>query len=322
MERLPPLLRGPRRWLMARLLIWGAGQAVVAVATALLVERVFSALEGERLPLAALAALLAVALGAFGLRVLERTDGERLGQRYVAACRLWMYDRLSDPDAADLSARRRGLMMARFVSDLSAVRLWVSQGIARLVTGGVAALGAALAVALIDIRLAVAVLAPFLLAGGLVLGLRPRLAGAVADMRRRRGRVAAHVGEVLESVTAWPQETGDRERRRLGRRSRFLRDAAARRARLSEAVRAAPQLAAALAVPAVLGVAASDAALGGAAVVGVLSVLGFLAQSTGDLARALDYRLSFRIARGKLEQSLNRRAASAGDPSSVARECA
>ncbi|PWG62017.1 ABC transporter transmembrane domain-containing protein [Spiribacter halobius] len=322
MIRLPPLLSGRRRWLMARLLLWGLGQAGAAVATALLMERVFSGFESGGRPVTAVAVLLAVALGAFGLRVLERTDAERLGQRYVASCRLWMYDRLADPEAAGLSPRRRGLMMARFVSDLSAVRLWVSQGIARLVTGSVAATGALLAAALIDPRLALAVLGPFALAGVAVAVLRPRLAGAVAEMRRRRGRVAAHVGEVLESLPDWEAHIEAKERRRLNRRSRFLRDAAARRARFSEAVRAAPQLAAALAAPAVLAVAAADPALGAGAVVGVLSVLGFLAQSTGDLARALDYRLNFRIARGKLEQSLNRRAAPAGNPSPEARECA
>jgi ABC-type multidrug transport system fused ATPase/permease subunit len=196
-------------------------------------------------------------------------------------------------------------MMARFVSDLSAARLWVSRGLARLVTGSIATLGALVGATVIEPRLAIVAAVPFLLAGGLVLLSRGRLLLRIAEMRRRRGRVSAHVGEMLESLNRLSDGEAKRERRRLRKRSQALRDAAIQRGWRSEVLRAAPQLASGLAVVLVLGIAATGRITTSTGdIVALMSVMGFLTQSCSELAQSLDYRLNYLIARQKLENSI------------------
>lgn len=306
--QLPALFSNGRRWLLMRLIAWGFAQAIGAIATVLLVKAVFdhtlasgaAAASGGGIYIGLLAA---TAVAAYLARVAERTDAERLGQKYVAACRVWMYDRLSGPDARQLSPRLRGLMMARFVSDLSALRLWVSRGIARLVTGSFAAVGALIGIALINPWLALAVIAPFALVGAGLWPARHALLERIREMRRRRGRVSAHVGDVMENLRDYDEGLIGKERRRMRKRSRRLVTAATRRATVSETVRGSAKLAASLATATLLAAAAMLSTIGASDIVAILSVLGFLGQSTSDLAQALDYRLNYSIAEMKLTQS-------------------
>lgn len=307
--QLPALFGNGRRRLLARLIAWGIVQAIGAIATVLLVKAVFdqSLANAGGSGFVYIGLLAVTAVASYLARVAERTDAERLGQRYVAVCRVWMYDRLCGPDARQLSPRLRGLMMARFVSDLSALRLWVSRGIARLVTGSFSALGAITGIALIDPWLALAVVLPFVLIGAALWPARHVLLERIREMRRRRGRVSAHVGDVMENLRDYDGELITKERRRMRKRSRRLVDAATRRATVSEAVRGSARLAASLATAALLVVAVMLPGIGAGDIVAILSVLGFLDQSTSDLAQALDYRLNYRIAEMKLTQSFKPR---------------
>jgi ABC-type multidrug transport system fused ATPase/permease subunit len=303
---MPDVLVDGRRRTFARLVLWGLVQAAGTVATVILIKAVFDELAiGKPAAIAGLLAGLAVAaVVTFCVSLLWRADAERLGHGYVASCRLRMYDLLRQRSET-MPPRRRGLMMARFVSDLSAARLWVSRGLARLVTGSIATLGALVGAILIEPRLALVAAAPFLLAGGVILALRGGLLVRIAEMRRRRGRVSAHVGEMLELLNKLSDSDAKRERRRLRKRSRALRDAAIQRGWRSEVLRAGPQLASGLAVALVLGIAATGRfATSTGDVVALMSVIGFLAQSCSELAQALDYRLNYLIARQKLENSI------------------
>lgn len=303
--QLPALFSNGRRWLLVRLIAWGFAQAIGAIATVLLVKAVFDhalANAGDT-GVIYIVLLCVTAVASYLARVAERTDAERLGQNYVAVCRVWMFDRLAGPDARQLSPRLRGLMMARFVSDLSALRLWVSRGIARLVTGSFAAVGAIMGIALIDPWLALAVVLPFMLIGTGLWPARHVLLERIREMRRRRGRVSAHVGDVMENLRDYDDALVTRERRRMRKRSRRLVTAATRRATISEAVRGSARLAASLATATLLIVALMLPSIGASDIVAILSVLGFLGQSASDLAQALDYRLNYRIAEMKLTQS-------------------
>ncbi|MGB2973365.1 MAG: ABC transporter ATP-binding protein, partial [Candidatus Competibacter sp.] len=139
---LPRILDGRRRGLWLRLVGNGLAQAVAAVATTLLIRHVFDRwLTAPRaaLPLALAwigAALVALALSRAWLRMRERTDAELLGQDYVYRVRLAIFDRLGTLAPRVLQRRRRGSLMLRFVGDLSALRQWVSLGLARLSVAG------------------------------------------------------------------------------------------------------------------------------------------------------------------------------------------
>ncbi|MBK1670262.1 hypothetical protein CKO28_19735 [Rhodovibrio sodomensis] len=303
---MPPILVDGRRRTFARLVLWGLIQGAGAVATVILIKAVFDALAiGKPATIVEfLAGLAVIAVVTFCVSLLWRADAERLGHSYVASCRLRMYDLLRQR-AESMPPRRRGLMMARFVSDLSAARLWVSRGLARLVTGSIATLGALVGAIVIEPRLALVAAVPFLLAGVLVLAIRGHLLVRIAEMRRRRGRVSAHVGEMLESLNRLPDSDALRERRRLRKRSRALRDAAIQRGWRSEILRAGPQLASGITIALVLGIASTGRfATSTGDVVALMSVIGFLTQSCSELAQSLDYRLNYIIARQKLENSL------------------
>jgi ABC-type multidrug transport system fused ATPase/permease subunit len=300
---MPPIFVDGRRRTFARLVLWGLIQGAGAVATVILIKAVFDQLAIGK-PAAIVGFLAGLAVAAvliFCVSLLWRADAERLGHSYVSSCRLRMYDLLRQRSES-MPPRRRGLMMARFVSDLSAARLWVSRGLARLVTGSIATLGALVGAIVIEPRLALAAAMPFLLAGGLVLVLRGRLLVRIAEMRRRRGRVSAHVGEMLESLNSLSDSDAQRERRRLRKRSRALRDAAIQRGWRSETLRAGPRLASGIAIALVLGLAATGSvATSVGDVVALMSVIGFLTQSCSELAQSMDYRLNYLIARQKLE---------------------
>lgn len=304
---MPPILVDGRRRTFARLVLWGLIQGAGAVATVILIKAVFDQLAISK-PAAIvefLAGLATVAVVTFCVSLLWRADAERLGHTYVASCRLRMYDLLRQRSES-MAPRRRGLMMARFVSDLSAARLWVSRGLARLVTGSIATLGALVGAIVIDPGLALVAAVPFLLAGGVVVAIRGRLLVRIAEMRRRRGRVSAHVGEMLESVNTLSDADAQQERRRLHKRSRALRDAAIQRGTWSEVLRAGPQLASGTTIALVLGIASTGhVATSTGDIVALMSVIGFLTQSCSDLAQSLDYRLNYIIARQKLENSLS-----------------
>jgi ABC-type multidrug transport system fused ATPase/permease subunit len=303
---MPPILVDGRRRTFARLVLWGLVQGAGAVATVILIKAVFDELAvGEpAATVASLGGLVVAAVVIFCVSLLWRADAERLGHSYVASCRLRMYDLLRQRSEI-MQPRRRGLMMARFVSDLSAARLWVSRGLARLVTGSIATLGAMVGATIIEPRLALVTALPFLLAAGLIMVVRGQLLIRIAEMRRRRGRVSAHVGELLESLNDLSDSDATRERRRLRKRSHALREAAIQRGWRSEALRAGPQLASGVAIALVLAVSATDRiAISPGEVVALMSVMGFLTQSCSELAQALDYRLNYIIARKKLEYSI------------------
>ena len=90
--------------------------------------------------------------------------------------------------------------MLRFVSDLAALRRWVSLGLARVVVALVVAMFALGFMGYLD---------PYLAAGSFVilglglignLGLGPRMHNAVSESRRMRGRLAGNINEKIQAI--------------------------------------------------------------------------------------------------------------------------
>ena len=158
--RIPPVFDKGRLRLCMRLISNGLGQALTAISSAVLVKIGFDHLVA--LPAAGISpvfvwiglGLLTTAACTAGLRTWERIDAERMGQDYVHQTRLVLFQRLTSLSPRALQQRSRGGVMLRFVSDLSALRQWVSLGLARLIVVGITTLGALLALALIHLSLA------------------------------------------------------------------------------------------------------------------------------------------------------------------------
>jgi len=310
----PPLLGGRRPWLLGALVLNGAGQAVAAMATALLVEKSFNRVtaEGAEGSLGALApyaaGLTAAALAVGLLRARERSDAERLGQSYVHALRTTMYRQLSALAPRALQRRSQGGVMLRFVGDLSAIGQWVSLGLSRLLVGSTFVLGALVALAFVSAPIAVGV-AVVLAAGSCSALLAARLVGERArEVRRERARLATNVNEKVAAIGV-VQVFGQtrRERRRLRRQSTSLGQAMVARAQAIGRLRGITEGTALLASVAVLTVGAREVAAGRASagtVVAAMAIVGLLVAPLRDLGRVNEYRSNSRVAMEKVRDFL------------------
>ncbi len=312
---LPRPLSASRRGAFLRLVAIGVGQALAAISIALLVKQAFDRLISaptpvEPMTVAALVGglVLAVACTAL-LRGRERVAGERLGQHYVFDVRETLFEHLTRVPARELGRRHRGSMLLRFVGDLSALRLWVSRGLARLLVAGVAIGLALVALAVMNPALSVAV--GCVLAGGALAtwAVSPRLLRTARTSRRHRSRLTGEVTERLTQVAVL-QASGQerREGKRVGRRSGRGVEAMVDQARASGAMRAiAEGTAAAAGVTAVL-VGAVEVRAGRATpgtVVAALSIAGLLSGYLRDLGRVAEYAAAAKVARGAAERFLS-----------------
>lgn len=312
---LPGILEGGSSRLWARLVGNGLAQALAAVATTLLVRHTFDGwLNTHRQP-ADLPALgwvgtglvMIVVLRAW-LRARERADAERLGQEYVYQVRLAVFDRLGALAPRVLQRRRRGSLMLRFVGDLSALRQWVSLGLARLTIAGMTA-GIAL-VALGWMNRILALAAGLILAGGAVaaLALAKPLRAAVRESRRRQSALAANVNEKIAAMAAVQLcNQGQRERRHIARQGRRLRDAMVERARIGGWLRAITEATSGLAVATVVLLGALEVASGTTTpgtVVGAMTIVGLLLPALRDLGRVHEYWHGFQVASERIERFL------------------
>ena len=312
---LSPVLRGRRRTLFVRLVLNGIGQAAAGVATVFLVRLAFDHLFTDPDPFPSgrlfwLVGGLATATASIALlRVLERLDAERLGQEYVARVRLRLFDRAAKLPPRALQQHSHGALMLRFVTDLTAIRLWISQGLARLTVASIASSGALFALAFINLTLGLVAFGFVAAAVGVTVTLGPRLRALARENRRRRAQIAANVGEKLTAFSV-VQVFGQvkRERRHLARQSRRLVETSVARVRVSALVGALPQAATGIAVGVVFLVGAFEVSAGRASagtLVATIAIMGLLATPLRDFGRSFVYRANYGVARQKIVDFLN-----------------
>jgi len=229
MASLPSPLHGRRRSSFIRLCLIALTQALLGAAIAFTVRDIvdrISAIDGTAGidSTAGFVLLALVGLALAWLRQRERIEAERIGQGYVHAVRLRLYDRLSSLTSRDLQWQSRGGHLLRFIGDLTALRQWVSLGIARLGVATIATSVSLTALALINIRLASALALVLIVGGGTALTLGLRLRRVARISRRQRSRLAADISEriaLMPVVQMFSQIR--RERGRIRRSSRFYR---------------------------------------------------------------------------------------------------
>ena len=294
----PRVLAGRRRALVGQLVANGFAQAGAALGGA----RALHASLAKPIPQARwLAALALSGIVLAALRVHAAGVGERLGQDYVTRVRLRIFEAAAARPARS-PQNRAGVTMTRVISDLSSMRNWVSDGIARSLVAAVTLVAALCGLALTHPPAALA-------QGAVVVGctlsaaaLAPLLRAYVREARRRRGRLANNLGEkLLASQTVRQLGRTEQELTRVRTHSGWLRDALVRRARLAEAIVALPELATPIALAAWLTL--RSASHPGELAAGVL-VLGVLGGALRDLARALDHRIAFEEGRRRIAELL------------------
>ncbi|MGO1510394.1 MAG: ABC transporter ATP-binding protein [Actinomycetaceae bacterium] len=311
-----------RRLRFALLIGIGVGQALAAVGVAMLTQRGFDTLLGSATggqggqPAAGAMGLGTLVLGlavcvlvSAWMRGAERTESEKLGQHYVTEVRAVLFRHLTRVPARELGRRGRGDMLMKFVGDLSALRLWVSRGLARLTVAGVAITLAIGAVAWMNLTLGLAVGAVLLVGGLLTLAITPWMMRTAKVSRRRRSRLTGEVTERLTQVAVL-QAAGQerRESKRVGRHSDKVAAAMVDQARASGAARAIAEGTAVAASAAALIVGGIEVTAGRASpgtIVAGVSVAGMLAGYLRDLGRVAEYASRARVARAAVRRFLD-----------------
>lgn len=312
--RIPKPFAASRRAGFARLCAIAGAQAGVAAGAAFVVRDAFDAVATMALApkamdwatpqLGSLGLLAGISLALAWLRRRERIEAEMLGQSYTHAVRLMLYDRLGSLTPRDLQKQSRGGHLLRFIGDLTALRQWISLGLARLIVASITALAALTALALINPALAATVAGVLAIGCGATLARGKTLHLAVREARRRRARLAGDISEriaLMPVVQMFSQVR--RERSRIARRSSDLRDAMIARARVVGTLRGLAEATAGLSLVAILGAGGHEVAQGRAslgAIAAAMFVLGLLTPALRDLSRVFEYWHSYRVAMDRI----------------------
>lgn len=302
--RLPRLYRGERRVIFGRLLANGLTQGLLAVCGAWLVMRIFDQVgHTAEIPLLLFAGLLGTVMAGALLRRFERVQAESLGQHYARSLRSRLYVGVLRSDPRRFQKRRKGAVLLKFVGDLSAVRRWISLGLARLLVSGVAVFIALSALVYVHWPFALGVAAVLSLSAMLVLRQSTRLRCAIAEARRSQAGLAGNISEKLNNLLT-VQAFGQikRERRLLRRQSdRLLQTSVAKAEKIGN-LRATIDATAGACVAMVLLLAfvAPPADMSAGMIAAMISIIGFLTPPLRDLGRVQEYWLASQVANANL----------------------
>ncbi len=319
MSELPVIFFQARRWLFLRLVGNGTLQAASIIVSMLLVRHAFDVLLNpefddpevhmfELTQVWEIALFALCLLGSTGfaawLRYIERIDAERLGQAYIHEVRIAVFDRMSRFAPRALSGRTTGSSMLRFVGDLSAIRRWISLGLARIVVSMIVTVISVGVLAFFDLYLAICAI--FILSLGLGLNLRmgPNIHRVITEARRRRGHLAGNINEKIRSyivIQAFNQRS--RERKRFGKHSARLSESMVDRAAASAAMRIINEGATALSMAAILSIGSLEVfreLTTAGNVVAAMAVVGFLSNAFRDLGRVHEYLQAYRVSKKKI----------------------
>lgn len=298
--QLPKLIAGKRRAIFYLLLLNGLAQGALAVLGAWLVMRIFDLL-GTPTDAAPLffVGLAAVVLLSAWLRRGERIHAEVLGQHYARSVRHRLYRRLLTSNPREFKQRRKGAVLLKFVGDLSALRRWVSLGLARLLVAGITVSFALSALAWLHWPFAAGVTLILAVSAAWTLRHSVSLRAAIEETRRRQSRLASNVTEKvhnLATVQAFGQTR--REHRLMRRQSDRMLQAAVGKARKIGSLRAVIDATAGANVLLVLSLAfiLPPADLSPGMVAAVISIIGFLTPPLRDLGRVQEYWLAAQVA--------------------------
>jgi ABC-type multidrug transport system fused ATPase/permease subunit len=322
---MPSLISRSRLSLLLWLISYGLIQAGATVANAVLIEIAFDHVLTATDPLSR-QAVLWIGLGLMALasllaliQVVERRDAERLGQGYARDIRLALFHHLMLLSPRHLQRQSHGGILLRFVGDLTAVRQWISLGLARLVVAIIRAIGVLVALSWVSGSLASVVGGALFIPALITLKLGRPLEVKARLARRRLSQLAANITEKISTV-AVVQVFGQtqREHDRLTRQSERLEQAMVDRAIVIGQLRAVVEGATLAAFGSVLLIGTyqvHQGILSAGTVVATLTIVGLLFSPLRDLSRVQEYWHSSRISVRKIQAFLNTPTLASEDPS-------
>lgn len=304
--KLPRLLTRSRWPWFGGLVAIGLVLATAAVVTAWIVKAALERLSAPGQidpPVVAAAGAALVAAAAFGAwaRRTERVWAERVGQSYVHDVRRALSRRLLEASPRAMERRSSGAVMLRFVGDLTAIRRWVSSGLARRIVGGTASTGALVALLFINLTIGIGVLVVVLIGAAAALSQGSALRLAAREARRRRARLAGNIGEkIIALAVVQAFGASDREERRLRRQSGKLRDAMVDRAGVAGRIDAVAEATGGVALAATVVLGMGEVAAGRATpgtIAAAMTIIGLIVPALRDLGRSEQYRHDATVAR-------------------------
>lgn len=316
------MLGGVRRRLMLLLVLAGFGQAVCVVGFALLAHGAAYRVShgGEIAPSHDRSAIYTHVAGyapttlAVGLvtsacaTVLLKAAGEplaeRLAQSYVHSVRMRLFDHVTGSEAGGPYRRTVGVTVLRFTGDASALRLWISKGVAPILVDGVFVACALVVLAVVAPGIGALSAALILLAAAAVALIGRRLRERVRETRRHNGRLAAFVNERV-AHTAVIQSLGrvEQERRVMRRHSREYGRAMVCQARLTGAMSATAE-ACGIGILLVVVTVGLVAGITWEALASLLTVANFLGGPLTSLVRVQEHWQQSRVARRRIAEIL------------------
>ena len=198
-RRLWPYLREHRGALVVVALL-SAATAATSLAQPLLVGRVITAVQESSPVLPVAAALVAVLVVGALVGAVQSFLLQRTAEGLVLSTRRTLAERLLRLPVAEYDARRTGDLMSRIGADTTLLRAVVTSGLFEIASSVVVVVGAAVAMALVDVvLLGVTLLAVAL--GAVVIGLASRRIRALSMLTQVRvGEMTAAVERALSAV--------------------------------------------------------------------------------------------------------------------------
>ncbi|NCP00857.1 MAG: ABC transporter ATP-binding protein [Sphingomonadales bacterium] len=302
-----PELFNPRRlWLLAALITNGFFQVGALAAVAFLIREIMNASNDTAalsVPWAS-GGLIAANLALGFLKWHELVASQRLGEDYSMDMRRAAFHHLGRLSLHAQTKLRGGSLQLRFVNDLTAIRNWISQGLARLILSTIIALGAVAALWVIEPAMGL------VLSGIVVLAMLGALAiGGMFDhsirkARKRRGQIAANISEKIANtpvIQAFAHV--DIERQKLKKQSRRLADAQVEKAAVTGIFRGYMIFVVGSGIAGLVAAANWSAGPAGpdtAALVSAIGLFSLLSPNLFRLGRVYEFWKTARIAREKL----------------------
>ena len=251
--------------------------------------------------------LLLLATCSAAIRWYERFLAEKLGQNYVHDVRLLLFDTLTKHK--DVSQKRNGIHMVRFSNDLTAIRQWVSVGIAQFVSLCLFFCGVILALSLLDVAFAGIVGTGFGISVLCILLLGYGLEKSIRDSRAKRGKLANCINEIINIVPHLSLFGRTHfERERLSSQSQNLAAALTHRAVWLGSLTGLSEFcisAIAIAVL-ILGVSSfNEGSIGLPTLMAIFGIAALVATPLREFSRIFEYRKNYVVASGIILRFIN-----------------
>ncbi len=259
--------------------------------------------------LTSLFVLLVLAILIAGLKWWERIEAERIGQDFVHNIRIKLFDHLSRLSFRVLSKKRKGPILLRFMNDLTAIRQWISLGVARLMVSSIIFFSAITALFIINEKIGIWLGGLFFIAAILAFLLGKYINNSVRNARKRRSILASGITEKIMTMPIIQLLARRQvERRDFLRKSKRLKTAMRERANFIGLLRGLSRLTGSLALVLAAfigGQSLVTAQIGFGELFAIIALVSFMTPAIYELGRVYEYWHGAKIAREKLDNLLN-----------------